>query len=527
LIICVGALLAFGQAAAAATVASNETTNINTPIVENATNNYTSTAPATTAVVAVEGSTYTATTGDGDVIASGSEAASVIQEAINFVPEGGVVEIREGTYPIKSKIAVKKSVTIRGTGMPSFSSGTKDYLIECKGSLMKSSSLSEDVQANSTAITVNDASGLETGDLILIFDDTQWNPDDGGWYQRIKTGELHRVESVSGNEITFEDPLLHAYTLSKNAEVQFIKPISVTIEGIEILGGSKTGDYSGIYLRYTIDSAILNCHLDSCGLRTIQINDCYETTISGCTIEKAEKDGYGYGVDVHSSSAYTRIVDNTIDRCRHCITHVAHPSSSIGVPRETYVERNYLRGSISHTIDAHPCAESWYIYDNEITHLYGNKYLVNNGAKYCEVKGNTFYDGNGCRKRMDIRDVTFIIENNTFNGVTDCADTTDRGTMEYFEFSNNTCNDCNNYMVKSTIANDLRIAGNTFNGKDSGVAIFVKNAGNGSIEGNVFEGSITDRISVQDCVNMLVEGNCGTADQAANASEPNMSVSES
>jgi hypothetical protein len=514
----VGALLAFGQAAAAATVAPNETVNTTAPILENTTDNVTSMENSTAVVVAVEGSTYTATAGDGEIIQSGSKAASVIQAAVDFVPDGGIVEIQQGTYPIASTIAAKKSVTLRGIGMPVFKGATDDYLIECKGSVMKSSSPGEDVPANSTTVDVNDASGLSAGDLIRIFDNTQWNPDDGGWYQRMKTGELHRVQSVNGNEITFDDPLLHTYSLSKDAEVQFIKPVSVTIEGIEILGGSKTGNFFGISLRYTIDSSIRDCHIDSCGLTAIDVMDCYETTIANSTIENSEKDGYGYGVFVKSSSAYTRIVDSTLDRCRHCITHGAHPGSSIGVPRETYVENNYLRGSISHTIDAHPCAESWYIYNNEITHLYGNKYLVNNGAKYCEVKGNTIHDGYGCRKRMDIRDITFIIENNTFTDVTDCADTTDRGTMKYFEFSNNTCDNCQNFMAKSTIADEVRIAGNTYNGKASGEVIVVKNAEKGSIEGNVVDGSISNRIKVQDCVDVLVEGNSGTADPSGNSS---------
>jgi hypothetical protein len=517
LIICVGALLAFSQAAAAASFASAETVNSTTPILENTTVNLTN--EHATAVVSVEGSGFVARTATGEIIETGSDAASVIQAAVDDVAEGGVVTIQQGTYTIKSSINLKKSITLRGEGMPTFKSGTESYLLECKGTLLKSERPVGDVPANSTSVLVEDASGLEVGDLILIFDETQWNPDDAGWYQEMKTGELQRVERVDGNEIGFYDPLLHGYSLSMDAEVQFIRPISVSIEGIEIQGGHNTAMYSGIDMRYTIDSSIKGCHIENCGLRSTHIMDCYETTISECTIEKSEKTGYGYGVDVHSSSAYTRIVNNTIQNCRHCVTIVAHPGSSIGVPRETFVENNFLSGSIGHTIDAHPCAESWYIYNNEITHKDGTKYLVNNGAKYCEVKGNTFHDAYGCRKRQDIRDITFIIENNTFDNVKDCADTTDRGTMKYFEFSNNTCTNCENFMAKSTIASDVCIEGNTYSGDDGGDVIFVKNADNGSIEGNVIEGSIDGRIDVQGCMDMLVKDNSGTADPAENTTQ--------
>lgn len=524
MIICVGALLAFSQAAAAATVASNETLNSTTPIAENTTANLT--AGNATAVVAAEGSGFVARNAAGETIESGSDAASVIQAAVDDVPEGGVVTIQHATYTIKSSINLKKSITLRGEGMPVFKSGTDDYFIECKGALLKSEKPAGDVAANSTTVLVEDASGLQKDDLILIFDETQWNPDDAGWYQRMKTGELQRVESVDGNEIAFHDPLLHGYSLSKNAEVQFIRPIKVSIEGIEIQGGSNSGMYSGIDMRYTIDSSIKGCHIENCGLRSTHIMDCYETTISECTIEKSEKKGYGYGVDVHSSSAYTRIVNNTIQSCRHCITIVAHPGSSIGVPRETYVEDNYLSGSIGHTIDAHPCAESWYIFNNEITHNDGTKYLINNAAKYCEVKGNYLHDGYGARKRQDIRDISFIIENNTFENVKDCADTTDRGTMTYFEFSGNECNNCKNFMVKATIADEVSITGNTYNGEKSGEVIFVKNARSGSIEDNVIDGSIKNRINVQGCVNVLVEGNSGTEDPVTDASASNLTASK-
>jgi len=436
------------------------------------------------AIVCIEGGSIVARNAAGSVIKSGSSAATVIQAAVNAVPAGGVVEIQKGTYTISDYIKTSKSITIRGVGSPLLKSGDTT-IIYGAGSQFKEVRLAANPSAGARTISVADAAGLKAGDLIIVYDDAQWNPWDAGWYQDVKTGEMHLVESVSGTTITVKDPLLHGYSSSRNARVQFVRPISLTVDGISILGGSNKGSYTGISMRYTADSVIKNCHITNAGNRGIMVMDCYETLITQNTIEGSEKDGYGYGVDVHQTSAYTRIIDNHIERCRHAITHVSYIAYP-GVQRETYIEGNYLSATVSHTVDAHPNCESMYIYNNEITHAYANKYLINNGARYCEVKGNYIHDGYGARKRQDSKQDSYIISGNTFENVNDCADSTDRGSFKYVEFTNNECNNSPDYMVIIKNAASFRVSGNTYDGSRGSSAIYVSNPSAGIIEDNTF-----------------------------------------
>ena len=401
-----------------------------------------------------------------------------------MVPADGVVEIRSGTYTVGDSLQVEKSVTIRGIGNPILKSGDS-MIVSAAGSQFDEVRTAADPGAGANAISVDDASGLRAGDLIIIYDNTQWNPWDDGWYRDVTNGELHLVEGVSGTTITTKDPLLHGYSGAKGARVQFIRPVSVSVEGVEIIGGDNKGGYTGISLRYTVDSSVNGCHIENAGNRGIMVMDCYETLITNNTIEGSEKKGYGYGVDVHQTSAYTRIIDNHIEKCRHAITHVSYIAYP-GVQRDTYIEGNYLSATVSHTVDAHPCAESMYIYDNEITHAYGNKYLINNGARYCEVKGNYLHDGSGARKRQDSKQDAYIISDNTFENVKDCADSTSRGSFESFEFTNNVCRDCPGSMVVIKNAKAFEVSGNTYEGAMGVEAISAKGSADGVVEGNTF-----------------------------------------
>jgi len=481
LIVCVGALLALGQAAAAAAVAPNETVNATAPVAWNDSSNIVPETNAT-ATVSIAGDEIIARNAAGEVIESGSSASAVIQAAVDAVPAGGVVEIQQGTYTISDSVLAEKSVTLRGIGNPALKSGDS-LIISATGSQFDEVRLAADPGAGTRTISVADASGLEAGDLIIIYDDTQWNPWDAGWYRDVTTGEMHLVESVSGTAITVKDPLLHGYSSSKNARVQFIRPVSVTVEGVEIIGGDNKGSYTGISMRYTADSVIKNCHIENAGNRGIMVMDCYETLITQNTIEGSEKKGYGYGVDVHQTSAYTRIIDNHIERCRHAITHVSYIAYP-GVQRETYIEDNYLSATVSHTVDAHPNCESMYIYNNEITHAYANKYLINNGARYCEVKGNYIHDGYGARKRQDSKQDSYIISGNTFENVNDCADSTGRGSFESFEFTDNVCKDCPGAMVIIKNAESFKVSGNAYDGAKGADAISATGSSNGIVEGN-------------------------------------------
>ncbi len=484
-------------------------------------------APPASVIVSVEGESVAARNADGELIQSGRagvDDSAVIQTAIDTAPDGGVVEIREGTYAITSKISSKKSVSIRGIGMPTLESTVKASALSfCgpKGSVFR---FGGDPKAGDTRITVAGASVIQPGDLVLIYDDTIWNPNDPGGYQKMKAGELHRVLNVNGNTIILEDPLVNSYSSSKNGGVQHITPITVIVEGIKLTAPDNTADYSGISIGYAADSRISDCVIENTGMRAIYIRDCYATTIQNNRISGCERAGYGYGVCIHCSAAYTWIIENEIDLCRHTITHGALPIAP-GVPRETHIEDNFLRASISHTVDAHPCAESMYIERNELLNTDPQHSLVNSGAKLTVIRDNSFSGANGIVKRGAVDGCTFLISGNTFDGVASCVNLGDAGSITYLEFTDNTCSNVQHHMCKVLNAEEILIGGNTCEGASEDGAIYVKQAKMGTIENNSINNCYTYCIMVMDSSGVKILDNvCTNANRCGDGSKENVPI---
>ena len=484
-------------------------------------------APPASIIVSIEGGTVSARNAVGDLIQSGKagiDDASVIQTAIDTAPDGGVVEIQEGTYAIKSKISSRNSVSIRGAGMPTLESSVKASALSFCGPNPKTYKFGGDLNAGDTRITVAGASGISPGDLVLIYDDTIWNPNDPGGYQKMRAGELHRVLNVNGNTVILEDPLVNSYSSSKNGGVQHIIPITVTIEGIKLTAPDSTADYSGISIGYAADSTIKDCIIENTGMRAIYLRDCYGTTVEHNQIRGCERAGYGYGVCIHSSSAYTWIIDNEIDLCRHTITHGALPIAP-GVPRETHIEDNFLRASISHTVDAHPCTESMYIERNELLNTNPQHSLVNSGAKLTVIRENTFSGANGIVKRGAVEGCTFIISGNTFDDVASCVNLGRAGSIAYLEFTDNSCNNVEYHMCKALNAEKIVITGNTCEGASKDGAIYVEKAKQGTIENNAINNCFTYCIKVVDSSGIKILDNvCTNANRCGDGSEENVPI---
>jgi parallel beta-helix repeat protein len=477
--------------------------------------------------VSIEGDTVVARNAAGDLIQSGKagiDDASVIQTAVDTAPDGGVVEIREGTYAITSKISSRKSVSIRGVGMPTLESSVKASALSFCGPKGDVFRFGGDPAAGDDSINVVGASAIQPGDLVLIYDDTIWNPNDAGGYQKMKAGELHRVLNVNGNTVILEDPLVNSYSSSKNGAVQHIVPITVKIEGIRLTGPDNTADYSGISIGYAVDSRISNCSIENTGMRAIYIRDCYGTTVANNKIQGCERAGYGYGVCIHCSSAYTWVVNNEIDLCRHTICHGAL-SATPGVPRESHIENNYLRATISHTVDAHPCAESMYIENNELFNTDPDHSLINSGAKLTVIRGNTFSGANGIIKRGAVEGCTFIISDNTFEDVSTCVNTKGDGSVAYLEFTDNICNNVQDHMCRIHNTEEILITGNTCDGASDDGAIYVEKAEKGTIEGNTLNNCHTYCIKLLDSNGISILDNvCTNANRCGDDSKENVPI---
>ncbi len=350
---------------------------------------------------------YTITNSNGRIVAvncvtgnidySSTDISSVLTSINGAISGGETVFITKGTYTPSAQVVFTKSVRIVGEGKDSviFNWNTTGIdLFVFQGSNPSTTTITGDVAVRANTVAVTSVGTAVAGDLIFIYDNTIWNPTD---YPVWKTGELHEVQSISGSTITLTDSTLNAFTVAQSGSVKIIKPITVTFDGIQIVGVDKTADYRGIQLQYNKNSIIQNGKFQNNGLRAIDIDTSYKTTIKNNVINNCVLAGYGYGVSISNPTAYTIIINNRMTNCRHCVQHGG--GGAAGQPRESIVIANTFEDSSLETpsdtvLDAHDITESHYLYHN-IIYCRSDIFALNSGAKITEFIGNVVIGGQG------------------------------------------------------------------------------------------------------------------------------------
>lgn len=416
---------------------------------------------------------------NGKVIATGTagtDDATVIQAAINNI-SGGTISLY-GNFTLSAQITAVKNLTFVGIGRPTITAnvatGTDLFYLTGAGMVLD---LGSDVSAGDRTITASDGSVFEPGYLVKVYDDTIFNPADWPTY---KTGELHHVSAVSGNTLTFDDLALHTYTVGSNGKVNRISPRTYAFYDIDFVGQSSTADYRGIHIFYAKNCIFSNCTFSNFGLRAIRISDCYNTVITKCKIYNSNLAGYGYGIEIAHSTAYTRISDCDISSCRHAITHGS--SGGPGQARDTMICGNviYATEGISSVIDAHGIVESMYVIGNVIVPAIST-YAVKTGAMRTIISNNIIY-GNICTTRNSITGIEIVISNNHVVG--DATIYSDdefdaRGETASLVVKNNTCSSGNTLSLGSTKkTTTMTISGNIgYVTENSGAAATVADGG--------------------------------------------------
>lgn len=433
-----------------------------------------------------------------------------IQAAIDYAKtaEISTIEILDGTYTMQDYVHVDFDLDIIGIGYPVFKWTTVGVdMIRCSGTIAGTVTGTSDIAVGATTINISSAEGVVPGDLIVIYNDVIWNPIDEG-YDQWKTGEIHEVAGINGKTVTFYDGLLNAYTVTNNLSVQIVHPITINISGIKINGESSTQIHRFIGLTYCKDSSIHNCVLDKGGGRAIGASYSLNINVYNNKISHCEYSGNGYGVSINNASAHALIHDNVISSCRHCTA--SGGNFVMGQPRDVRVYNNVLYSTISHAIDAHPCVESIYAYNNIIHGNETKQFAFVTGAKFSKFSGNILYDCFGAAIRGSVKDIVFIIENNTcyrsgymfYDNNNRCAN-----TERSVHVTNNKMYDSAFYLFMATKAENIHIANNTIDVAPDYYGIYVQNATSGIIANNEMANIWRSGITLIDCSNLNVSGN--------------------
>jgi hypothetical protein len=244
---------------------------------------------------------------------SGGDDTATVQAALNSCPKNGVVQLNAGVFHISgggSGVTIKNSYCVlRGIGsgpgnwpVGTAASGTGGtYLVSPaasnpvvtigSGTTGSAINLTSDAVKGAKSVTLASASGLSTGQLVVLNETTDTNIthwDDPstattGWFEEPNRalGETMEIASISGNTVTFATDFPITYKVSQTAH---ILPIN-----------SQT-NYSGVENLYTYGGyfganiPIYGC--DHCWVKHVETN-----WSQGCQVELVES----YGVEVRDS----------------------------------------------------------------------------------------------------------------------------------------------------------------------------------------------------------------------------------
>ena len=212
----------------------------------------------------------------------------------------GTIFIPKGEYILTEKLEINNSnVNIIGENPEEtilHVNDLDDYVLDIRGSLGFNSYINASVNPQENSFTVNDLSGFNVGDKIMLTDDLgTWELDRDRNY---RSGQLSKIISVSNNQLIL-DNAAHSY-YNMRTSIQQINTINVTLKGFQIKRDSVIG--GGITARYTEHLNISNIIIDGVLSEGISTHTTFSGVIENNTVlNHGHGTNLGYGVTVYNS----------------------------------------------------------------------------------------------------------------------------------------------------------------------------------------------------------------------------------
>lgn len=203
----------------------------------------------------------------------------------------------------------------------------------------------------SRTVTLASASTLAPGDWVKIYSTTPVST-------AVPTtiGEIQRIRSISGNVLTFSDPVSRSYLTGASAAVQKLSLVSdVSVEGFRFIGveASITTSYLGVKFDTCKNVSVRSCSFRFVHYAAIWLADTVFARVSDCHFEDALNVGTAYGVAVLWASQDVTVSNCTSLRVRHAVTS-GGGGSRPGTARRIAVSAFSASESIDSAFDAHP-----------------------------------------------------------------------------------------------------------------------------------------------------------------------------
>jgi len=221
-----------------------------------------------------------------------------IQEAIDSLgPQGGVVKLVPGDYPLRQSIRVVSNLTIEGAG---------EQTVLRKGKQV-GSKLAARAGDQDRSLRVELAAGLQVGDEIGVFDQKTV-----GWEHQHAI-----IKQINGNELVINrrvgrefDPATGAAVINYFPAISGLKAANVVIKGLTIHGRGEDNPgpsliaaraertppelgftFAAINLIEANDSHVENCHVKEWPADGISLQRGSGNRVTNCVVERCRGEG--------------------------------------------------------------------------------------------------------------------------------------------------------------------------------------------------------------------------------------------
>ena len=206
-------------------------------------------------------------------------------------------------------------------------------------------------------MTVQDGTNFLVNDIVMLKSEQSI---DGSY----KKGELMKIESKNGNDITIQEQSQFSNLTSESAKLMRYDQIvrNVIIDGFTIVGTNQSGNEMGFYLFSIENLKIINNIVRDTGLAGIDVEACYIADVSNNYITGVKQSGNGYATHTGEGSKYVNIHHNTIidnDEGFDC-----GAANAYGYPTLFKFNNNYVINSVANSMDSHRMCFNYEINDN-------------------------------------------------------------------------------------------------------------------------------------------------------------------
>lgn len=250
---------------------------------------------------------------------------AVLAEVLDGLTEPTIIYFPSGDYLFEDQIALPSGVVLRGNGADHttliFNLAAEKDLIAAKGSAgaVTVSIIGAPAKGNSV-VKVSDPSSFSPGNFIIVNDDDT-ELVNNTWALGT-TGQIVRIISIAGNNLTLNEPLRRTYPADRSPYVRSMN--MVTDVGIEALGISNlspmSSQRSNIFFRYVWNGYVSCVESYKTNYAHVELEHAAHCAVTGSYFQDAwayDDGGKGYGVLAHYAAGANLISGNIFKHLRH------------------------------------------------------------------------------------------------------------------------------------------------------------------------------------------------------------------